>query len=158
MSYNHDKNANLPLEKSAPHLKLTTCEAKVLKIARYYFMTFSEPSKQTWLDANDYAIKNFSSDSGPYVSLAILSVIQSMREVRKSIFKFNNPDCKICSAALTEHEIGLLNTIRCKVNGRDDAAAAHALIICECNDSSKFLNATSILAAICFSDGAEMLD
>ena len=157
MSYNHDKNANLPLEKTAPHLKLTACEAKILKIARYYFMTFSEPSKQTWLDANDYAIKNFSSDLGPYVSLAILSVIQSMREVRQSTFKLNNPDCKICSAALTEHEIGLLNTIRCKVSGRDDAAAAHAFIICECNDSSHFLNANSISAAMCFSDGAEML-
>ncbi len=157
MADNKNKCDDLPSEKSTQKFKLSSCEAKVLKVARYYFMTFAEPSKQTWLDANDYSIKNFNSDQGPYVALAILSAIQSMREARKSEFKFNNADCEVCSKLLTEHERGLMNTIRCKVNGQDEAASAHAFILCEGNDSRQFLNSTLILAAVCFPDEAKKL-
>lgn len=152
MAGNKNKCGGSFLEKSPQQFKLSSCEAKVLKVARYYFMTFADPSKQAWLDANDYSIKHFSADQGPYVALAILSAIQSMREARQSEFKFNNPECKVCSKLLTEHEKGLINTIRCKVNGEDQAASAHAFILCEGNDSSQFLTSTLILAAICFPD------
>jgi len=152
MTNNKSKGDKSYLEKSPQQFRLSACEAKVLKVARYYFMTFADPAKQSWLDANDYSIKNFSADQGPYVALAILSAIQSMREARKSEFKFNNPDCKVCSQLLTEHEKGFMNTVRCKVHGEDQAASAHAFILCEGNDSRQFLKSTLILAAVCFPD------
>ena len=152
------KNNSLSAIDKTLQFNVSLCESKILKIARYYFMTFAEPSKQTWLNASEYSIKQFSADQGPFVALAVLSAIQAMRQARKSEFKFNDPDCKLCARNVTEHERAFINIIRCKVRGQDDAASAHAIILCEGNDHQQFLNSALILAAVCFPNEAEILD
>ena len=130
--------------------ELTDIEVKVLTVARYYFMTFANPSKQTWLHANDYAIRHFSPSDGPYASLAVLSAVQTMRRARNSTFLFNDADCKTCSNYLTENERSFLAAIRCKAKGNDNGAIGHAFVLCEGNNAGEFLHAIEILSAVCF--------
>ena len=104
MSTNERQFQKYDLEKANVQAQPTDSEAKVLTIARYYFMTFANPSRQTWLHANDFAMRNFSSSSGPYASLAALSAVQTMRQARNSSFLFNDADCKTCSDYTTENE------------------------------------------------------
>ena len=150
MNMNDGQFPKSHLEKNNVRAQLTDSEAKVLTVARYYFMTFAQPSKQTWLHANDYAIKHFSSKNGPYASLAVLSAVQTMRQARNSTFMFNDADCKACSTYLTKNELSFITAIRCKSKGNDHGAAGHAFILCEGNDTEEFLHAIEILSAVCF--------
>ena len=150
MNINAGRFPKSDLEETNVRTQLTESEEKVLTVARYYFMTFAKPSKQTWLHANDYAIKHFSSNNGPYASLAVLSAVQTMRQARNSTFIFNDPDCKTCSNYLTRNELSFVTAIRCKSKGNDKGAAGHALILCEGNNTEEFLHAIEILSLVCF--------
>ena len=150
MNTDEGRSPKSAFEETNVQAQLTDKEAKVLTIARYYFMTFANPSKQTWLNANDYAMKHFSSSNGPYASLAVLSAVQTMRQARNSTFMSNDADCKACSNYLTRNELSFITAIRCKSKGNDNGAAGHAFILCEGNDTKEFLHAIEILSAVCF--------
>ena len=150
MSTNERHFQKYDLAKANVQTELNDSEAKVLTIARYYLMTFANPSKQTWLNATDYAIRHFSSSNGPYASLAVLSAVQTMRQARNSTFLFNDADCKTCSNYLTENERSFLAAIRCKAKGNDNGAIGHAFVLCEGNNAGEFMHAIEILSAVCF--------
>ncbi len=85
-------------------------------------------------------------EAAPATVFAVFHVIQQMRRSRRSCFRFSNPDCAGCAAQLCAHERLLLNTCRALARGRPDEAAAHAMILCEGNDTGPFLHEMARLA------------
>jgi hypothetical protein len=127
-------------------LGYTAEQRHVLTIARHYFSSFAQPDRQGWLLAISSALHLFDHDRGPDIAVATLAVVQTMRRARQSTFRFNAPDCPACAAHVTPQERAMMSALRATAQGRDDAARAHAAILCEGNDAADFLRALRCLA------------
>ena len=71
------------------------------------------------------------------IVLGVLAAVRTMRVARVSTFRHSNPACPQCSRILTEHERqfkGAFTVIR-------NAASAHAMRLCEGNDTTRVLAA-----------------
>lgn len=123
-------------------------EQVILAIARHYLLTFAEPHRQSWMRANALASAMFKEDLGPRISNAVLDVVQELRAARGSVFRFSNPDCPGCSAILSEAERQLMGIITAQHRGMESTAHAHALMVCEGNDTSGLIAASSRLAVL----------
>ncbi|WHZ36016.1 hypothetical protein [Sagittula sp. MA-2] len=130
-------------------LGLKPAEFIVLNIARHYFGAFSDPAEHGWLQAASDALACFGPERGPRAAMAVLSAVQSMRQARVSVFRFNSARCPRCSAFVSDHERMFLTTMRAVVRGNEVAAAGHAMLLCEGNDHSGFLRALAVLADDC---------
>lgn len=127
-------------------LAYVAAELHVLEIARHYFCAFARPEGHTWLSAISTALHLFDHEQGPHVAVAVLSAVQTMRRTRQSMFSFNTADCGECASFVTHHERAFMAALRATARGDGDAAAAHAAILCEGNDTRAFLRALNMLA------------
>jgi len=127
-------------------LGYTSVEMSVLAITRHYFASFAAPERQGWIAAIAAALSSFGDDRGPDVAVAVLSVIQSMRRTRRSVFCFNAADCVGCSRFVTGHERLLMSTMRAVLRGRTEAAQAYATLLCEGNDTRPLIATIEVLA------------
>jgi hypothetical protein len=127
-------------------LGYTAGQRHVLNIARHYFSSFAQPERQGWLSAISSALHRFGHDRGPEIAVATLAMVQTMRRTRRSTFRFNAPDCPACAAHVTPQERAMMSALRATAQGRDEAARAHAAILCEGNDAADFLRAVRCLA------------
>ena len=121
----------------------------VLTIARHYFASFAAPAQQGWLAATATALETFGDTRGPHVAVAVLSAVQAMRRARASVFRFNSPGCPCCAGFASDHERAFLASLRAVAEGRMEAAAGHAFLLCEGNDAAPFLSALVTLAEVC---------
>lgn len=120
----------------------------VLAIARHYFASFACPQQQGWLAAMGTALQAYGDSRGPHVAVAVLSAVQAMRRARQSTFRFNSPGCPCCAGFASQHERAFLASLRATSEGRQDAAAGHAFLLCEGNDSAPFLSALVTLSEV----------
>jgi len=123
----------------------TAEEWAVLQIARHYFASFAAPASQGWLRAIATALEAYDHETAPHVAVAVLGVVQTMRQTRRSVFGFNSPDCIACCRHLTLAERSLMNAIRSAARRQDDRARAHAAFLCEGNDTRAFMRALDTL-------------
>ncbi len=140
---------------AARDLAFTEREFAVLQIARHYFASFAAPESQGWMRAIVAALDAFDHDTGPHVAVAVLSVVQTMRQTRKTPFRFNTPGCALCSGYLTVSERVLMNAVRCAATARAEAAHAHASFMCDGNDVRALMRALDALADAAFRTGGE---
>jgi len=131
---------------SVADLGYTAEQRHVLTVARHYFSSFAQPERQGWLSAISCALHLFGHDRGPEIAVATLAMVQTMRRTRQSTFRFNSPDCPACAAHVTPPERAMMSALRATAQGRDEAARAHAAILCEGNDAADFLRAVQCLA------------
>ncbi len=117
-----------------------------LTVARYFFQSFAVPQLEGWTRALSGAEHLLGRDAAPGFACAVLRVVQAMRRSRKSVFHFSNPDCSNCAARLSGHERLLLNALRATLEDRPDNAEGHAMLLCEGNDTSEFLEEVEALA------------
>jgi len=127
-------------------LGYTEAERHVLTVARHYFSAFAQPEKQGWLAAISAALQLFDHARGPEVAVATLAMVQTMRRARRSVFRFNAPECPVCAAHVTPQERAMMSALRAAARGRDEAAQAHAAILCEGNNARAFLESVRCLA------------
>jgi hypothetical protein len=146
----HDRDRGEPIA----GLGYTPEEFSVLAILRHYCASFAAPERQSWIAAISVALSDFGDDRGPEAAVAALGVLQSVRRIRRSHFRFNAADCAVCSARVTGHERLLMAALRAVRRGQVDAAHAHATLLCEGNDARPVLRALELLADRAFGDGS----
>jgi len=118
----------------------------VLTIARLQFQSFATPESESWTCALPHADRLFGREVAPGLVCGVQRAVQEMRLARKSVFEFSNPGCRRCAARISGHERLFLNTLRAMMCGRPQDAEAHAMLLCEGNDTSAFLAEVSSLA------------
>ena len=128
-------------------LGYTPRELSVLVIARHYFKTFADPDGQHWMTALTAACDIFGTIDGPRASAAVLVAIQAMRQARRSVFRFNAPDCATCSAHVSDHERLLLGALQAVARG--DRGTPQAVLLVECNPAGPFEAALAHAAHVC---------
>jgi hypothetical protein len=126
-------------------LGYTAPELSILAITRHYCASFAAPERQSWIAAISVALSDFGDDRGPETAVATLGVLQAMRRIRRSNFRFNAADCAVCSAFATGHERLLMNALRAVLRDRAEAALAHATLLCEGNDARPVVGALEVL-------------
>lgn len=111
----------------------------VLTIARLQFQSFATPESEAWTCALPHAERLFGREIAPQLVCGVQRAVQEMRLARKSVFQFSNPGCRRCAARVSGHERLFLNTLRAMMRDRWQDAEAHAMMLCEGNDTSAFL-------------------
>jgi hypothetical protein len=127
-------------------LGYSTVERSLLAVLRHYCASFAVPDRQSWIAAISVALSDFGDDRGPGMAVAALGVLQSIRRVRRSAFRFNAADCAACSAFVTGHERQMMAALRATLRGQGEAAQAHATLLCEGNDPGGVVRALGVLA------------
>jgi len=123
-------------------------EQNLLLVARHYFMSYANPGTLYWEVATDVCRDRFGQVAGPQIAVALLNVLRAMRGSRKTIFKFTNPFCKVCSTKTSDCERLLVCAIAHTRNGNKSAAAMDALMLCEGNDTGETMGAIEELCAL----------
>jgi hypothetical protein len=129
-------------------------ELSILAITRHYCASFAMPKRQSWIAAISVALSKCGDDRGPVTAVAVLGVLQSIRRIRRSHFRFNVADCAACSTRITGHERLLMNALRAVRRDRGEAAEAHATLLCEGNDACPVVRALAVLAERAFAHPA----
>lgn len=144
----HDTPSCSPAQRGTPvaALGLDARERAVLDILRHYCVSFAAPAREGWVTAIRAALDAFGEARGPHVAVAALAALQVLRRTRASGFRFNTPDCPDCAGFVTGHERLLIAALRAAAAGRDEAARAHADLLCEGNGGGRVAAALSVLA------------
>ena len=137
----HDRDGGEPIAA----LGYGADELSVLAIARHYCASFAMPERQSWIAAISVALSDFGDDRGPETAVAVLGVLQSIRRIRRSHFRFNAADCAVCSTRITGHERLLMTALRAVRRDQGEAALAHAMLLCEGNDARPVVRALAVL-------------
>ncbi|MEM9707545.1 MAG: hypothetical protein AAF871_02045 [Pseudomonadota bacterium] len=127
-------------------------ETAILEVARFYWQTFAMPETQSWLMAHHRSEVRFGQEMGGLLGLDILSAVQAMRMARTSCFKFNNPGCPHCAEIVSEHERQFMNVLQSIRAKRMGATITHAMLLCEGNDASAFIQRMAEVAERAFRD------
>lgn len=130
MSHYHQSERGTPLAS----LGYSASERTALTVARYFFHSFCEPSRQGWLGAFGHAMAVRGAEDGPRLALTTLATIQSIRRSRQSAFRFNAPTCRDCSAWITGNERSFMSALRAAIRNDRDSLDAHLWLLCEGND------------------------
>lgn len=123
-------------------------EKGLLTIFRHFFQTFAVPEQQGWMIAFQSAYKSFPGGQAADIGVGAFSVVQAMRSARRTGFWFSNPDCPVCSAVLCTDERQLMEALVATRRGQRSRAHAHALLLCEGNDTGPFLDALNHLSQL----------
>lgn len=86
---------------------LDPVDLALLALHRHYFRTFADPASQAWMMALAEDDPAFAHLPRGEVARLVLILVQTMRGVRRSAFRFNNPFCPSCALRLTADEIDL---------------------------------------------------
>lgn len=115
-----------------------------LDLMRYHFQTFAVPHSQGWLRALIRATAVVGPQAAGPLCYDVVTVIQTLRVQRSSVFCYSNPDCALCCTVLTSDErrmTDVLEGIRARMPGRAQAAA---MILCEAGDADLLVAAIQV--------------
>jgi hypothetical protein len=124
----------------------TDTDRALLTVARHYFAAFAAPGPESWPVAIAAALASFGERQGPGIAVAVLATIQTMRRLRRSVFRFNRADCPRCADFATGHERLLIGALRAASAGRRDAALALVTLLCEGEDATRLVDVLDSLA------------
>lgn len=119
-----------------------------LETVRIFFVAFYQPETQFWMHAYQYCESAYSSARGAAIAQATLDMLNAMRTTRPHTFNYTDPRCRDCSEFLTPEERYLMESFRNVRCGARQAAHMTALLLCEGNDPTAFLEATEKLNAV----------
>lgn len=123
----------------------------LLTLSRHLFRALSAPESGNRHMAVTYAGLSLGPGRGAMITAALQQAIVTMRRARRDRFFYNNPDCPLCAGHLTGAELQLVQVFRAVRLSRTSAAVVHAMLLCEGNDYTPFLDAvlqlTDVLAA-----------
>lgn len=140
------KPAGAPSGAAPP--EFSAFEWNALEVARYFFTSFSRPETQAWTEGFRRAEEMFPAPFGATIANAILIAVNEVRARRERTFEFMCPECERQSGRMTPEERYLMSTISAIRAGNRSAAHMHALLLCESEDTSGFVEAVERLAII----------
>ena len=123
-------------------------EDQVLTLARWFFQTFAVPNSQSWMNGLDMADAVFGETAGPMIAMRLLDALRGVRYARKSVYCFNSPTCKGCSAVVTEHERRFMAALRGVRLGQVGRTQTELMMLCEGNDITRTVGALTRLAML----------
>lgn len=113
----------------------------LLSIARYFLRAQAFPHSGDDRMAITVADISFGYGRGAAMAAAMSRAIEVLRMSRPVALRYHDPDCPICAGRLSEAEVLLVQVFRSVRRGQVSAASAHAMLLCEGNDSAPFLAA-----------------
>jgi hypothetical protein len=116
-------------------------ERYTLETARIFFVAFTDPQTQFWMHAYRYCESAYAAPNGATIAQATLNMLNAMRTTRPHTFNFTDPRCRNCSEYMTAEERYLMETFRHLRHNRYGPAHMNALLLCEGNDPTEFLDA-----------------
>jgi hypothetical protein len=116
-------------------------EAGILTVARHFCATFACPESQSWSHALTIAQERFADQGGTALGMAVFDMVQALRMSRQAGFHFSDPLCMNCRLRVTRDEQNLLGLVQALRRGRQSDVAAHAMILCEGNDTAPLIAA-----------------
>ncbi|MBV6658486.1 MAG: hypothetical protein KI785_12030 [Devosiaceae bacterium] len=127
-------------------LQLTADEEMVLRIARIFFHSFTQPASQAWVPAFAQAEETFGSDQGLIIAGRTLNTLKAIRRLRRSLFMFNSPSCPGCSRIATEQERRMMIALALVRLGDLERAEAELVLLCESQSVRPALDAVVTLS------------
>lgn len=117
-------------------------ERYTLETARIFFVAFTDPKTQFWMHAYRYCESAYTAPKGATIAQATLNMLNAMRAARPHTFNYTDPRCRDCSECMTAEERYLMESFRHLRNNRYGPAHMSALLLCEGQDPTAFLDAT----------------
>ena len=127
-------------------LQLTPDEEMVLRLARIFFHSFTQPDSQAWVPAFAEAQEVFGSDQGLIIAGRILNALKAIRGIRRSPFMFNSPSCLGCSRIATEQERRMMSAIALIRLGDVERAESELILLCESQETGTALRTIKSLS------------
>jgi len=127
-------------------LNLSAEDYGVLMAARYYFASFAQPEKMSWMTvilACDDFFPQYC--DAPRMAQTVLAMVHEIRISRKSTLRFSNPHCLDCANVVTAEERHLVLMLAALRAGDTSPARTHALLLCEGNETDDLLRAAQVL-------------
>lgn len=122
-------------------LGLDPLDFSFLTAARYFCLSFAEPSEHSWVTVMLSSTSFFPDPGSAEAMRRVLAVVHEMRSSRRSAFRFSNPRCEGCSAIVTDDERHLVQLIQATRAQRPSLAAPSAILLCEGHDSERLRKA-----------------
>ncbi len=123
-------------------------ELVVLTVMRYFFVSFTKPQTEAWIDAIQFSIAYFGFSTGSQVAANVLCILQTMRLSRQSCFHFQSPSCLCCKKFITPNERCLMNAFKFLRQGASETVNAYLMIVTEGNDHRCVLEELNKLRSI----------
>lgn len=121
-------------------------EWQALEVARYFFVSFAQPTTHAWMEGFWRAEQMFPAPFGATIAHTIVIAIRELQTARARPLEFNCPACARNAGRVTAEERHFMVTLAAIRSGNKTAAATHALLLCESEDTSGFLEAVERLA------------
>ncbi|MEM9635127.1 MAG: hypothetical protein AAGA50_27635 [Pseudomonadota bacterium] len=141
------KHKSMMQWQSKEQLQLDDNDQVVLEIARYFFMSWAARQSRGWEEALAKSNAAFGPIRGQSIAFALLDALIQMRDARKNLFVFNNPRCEKYRTHITHCERHLLSALQQTKRGRQSAACVDAMILCEGNEMTAFIERLRDLSA-----------
>lgn len=121
---------------------------QLLQVLRLQIQSQIQPERHGWQRGLGLAAAIWGPVQGPQVFAAVAAMLDEMGRSRRSMFRFSNPDCPGCAAAMTAHETLFLQSFTLVLNDAPDKAQRTAFLLCEGNPCPGFLAAAERLAGV----------
>ena len=102
-----------------------------LRLMRWHFQGFADPSSQGWLSALRVATVCLGREKAPLVCYDIVALVEVIRANRQSNFRFNPDGCNDCRQWATPEERRILALMEALRGGRIGLAQTHAQLLCD---------------------------
>ena len=119
-----------------------------LSAARFFCTSFSESDPSAWLTAILASDSIFPGGKSAEKMRRSLSIVHEMLTSRKSMFRFSNPRCQVCSAIVTKDERYLLQMVQFARQGATSRLTSSAMLLCEGNAIDRVVAAALDLAEL----------
>ncbi|WP_170334737.1 hypothetical protein [Ruegeria arenilitoris] len=123
-------------------------EEHVLHVSRYFFLAFSEPQSEAWIDAFRHAEQVFPVPFGATIANAVLIALNDMRQSRIRAFSYTNPHCVNCAQGITDEERYLILALQSIRRGIRGVAETNCMLLCEGGHNTKLLASLERIAII----------
>lgn len=146
MTHQQNRKGCQPARETVTGAGLLQEEILVLQVLRFFCMTYSNPGSHAWEEAYAMSVRELGSKDGPRVSHEIMNCIRALRCTRKTGFDFIDPTCPCCRMMLAHHESHFMRLLKAERANDGLARQMSAVILCEGENPSLFLQSISSLA------------
>lgn len=118
-----------PEEWRLDDLGLTPFQHLTLRLCRWHFHAFNAPESQGWLRALQLATGEVGAVQAGALCYDVVALVEALRAVRRSTFRFNPEACAGCRCWATADERRLLALLGAVARGQEGRAQTEAQLL-----------------------------